>query len=45
MLRAANLPLFRNDPNLSSLQGDAEYEWLMASLGTEWERRRKLVEQ
>jgi serine/threonine-protein kinase len=40
-----NLPLFRNDPNLSSLQGDVEYERLMASLGTEWERRRKLVEQ
>ena len=40
-----NLPLFRNDPNLSSLQGDVEYERLMASLGTDWERRRKLVEQ
>ncbi len=40
-----NYPLFRNDPNLKILQGDAEYERLMGSLRADWERRRKLVER
>jgi TolB-like protein len=38
-----NYPLFRNDPNLKTLQGDAEYERLLASLQAVWVRRRQLV--
>ena len=40
-----NYPLFRNDPNLKSLQGDPEYERLLASLQADWTRRRQLVEK
>jgi serine/threonine protein kinase len=38
-----NYPLFRNDPNFKALQGDAEYERLLASLQADWIRRRQLV--
>jgi serine/threonine-protein kinase len=38
-----NYPLFRNDPNLRGLQGDAEYERLMATLERQFVAYRKLV--
>ncbi len=38
-----NYPLFRNDPNLRALQGDAEYERLMAALERQFVAYGKLV--
>ena len=38
-----NYPLFRNDPNLESLQGDPDYEALMARLQRQHEEFRRLV--
>jgi eukaryotic-like serine/threonine-protein kinase len=38
-----NYPLFRNDPNLRGLQGDAEYERLMATLERQFVANGKLV--
>jgi serine/threonine-protein kinase len=38
-----NYPLFRNDPNLRGLQGDAEYERLMTALERQFVAFRKLV--
>ena len=38
-----NYPLFRNDPNLRSLQGDPGYEGLMAGLEREFQRYGQLV--
>jgi serine/threonine-protein kinase len=39
-----NYPLFRNDPNLRSLQGDPGYEALMARLQKQHEGYRRLVQ-
>ena len=38
-----NYPLFRNDPNLKSLQGDPDYESLMRQLETQHAEFRRLV--
>jgi tetratricopeptide (TPR) repeat protein len=38
-----NYPLFRNDPNLRGLQGDAGYERLMAALERQFAANQKLV--
>ena len=38
-----NYPLFRNDPNLRGLQGDAEYERLMTTLERQFVAYGKLV--
>jgi len=38
-----NYPLFRNDPNLRSLQGDGGYERLMAALERQFVAHRRLV--
>jgi len=38
-----NYPLFRNDPNLRGLQGDAGYERLMAALERQFAANGKLV--
>jgi len=38
-----NYPLFRNDPNLVSLQGDAGYEALMTRLQRQHEEYARLV--
>jgi TolB-like protein/tetratricopeptide (TPR) repeat protein len=38
-----NYPLFRNDPNLRGLQGDAAYERLMATLERQFAANRTLV--
>jgi hypothetical protein len=38
-----NYPLFRNDPNLRGLQGDAGYERLMAALERQFVANRRLV--
>lgn len=38
-----NYPLFRNDPNLRSLQGDPDYEALMARLLQQYEAYGRLV--
>jgi len=38
-----NYPLFRNDPNLRSLQGDAAYEALMSELQGQYEAWGRLV--
>ena len=38
-----NYPLFRNDPNLRSLQGDAGYEALMGTLRRQFEANARLV--
>lgn len=38
-----NYPLFRNDPNLRSLQGNAAYEALMTGLKLQFEANGKLV--
>jgi len=38
-----NYPLFRNDPNLRGLQGDAGYERLMATLERQFVANARLV--
>ena len=38
-----NYPLFRNDPNLRGLQGDAGYERLMTTLERQFVAYGKLV--
>ena len=38
-----NYPLFRNDPNLRSLQGDAAYESFMAELERQFAANAQLV--
>jgi hypothetical protein len=38
-----NYPLFRNDPNLRTLQGDPEYEALMAELQEQFEAWGRMV--
>ena len=38
-----NYPLFRNDPNLQSLQGDPDYEAFMAKLEAQYAEYRRLV--
>ncbi|MGH7709828.1 MAG: TPR end-of-group domain-containing protein, partial [Gemmatimonadaceae bacterium] len=38
-----NYPLFRNDPNLRSLQGDAAYESFMAGLQRQFEANQRVV--
>ena len=38
-----NYPLFRNDPNMRTLQGDAAYEALMAKLKQQFETNGRLV--
>ena len=40
-----NYPLFRNDPNLKALQGNPEYERLMADLERQFEANARLVHQ
>jgi hypothetical protein len=38
-----NYPLFRNDPNLKTLQGDPEYESFMTKLEAQYAEYRRLV--
>ena len=39
-----NYPLFRNDPNLRTLQGDPDYEALMSKLEAQYHEYRRLVD-